>query len=174
MEECRKREKNIQQSIMKQKEQGWIVIIMVLQDTPPVVWSEKGKKFPCGSEPSLWPWPWGQQSKIAPQHSGSWWRSTIPTLLQEDQKLRRYGRNSWVLFLFTVTLTLKIEIQTFHITFRVMMMHPHIMFGCIQFSGSEDIFRTKVRQMDTQTTWFQHTPTHPLLTSSLGDGGGGV
>ena len=40
----------------------------------------------------------------------------------------------------TVTLIVKIGIQTN----QVMMLHHHSKFGCIQFSGSEDIFQTKV------------------------------
>ena len=46
----------------------------------------------------------------------------------------------------TVTLPLKIATQPFRMALWVMMMRHlhHTKFGCIQFIGSEDIFRTKV------------------------------
>ena len=61
-------------------------------------------------------------------------------------------------------LTLKIATQPFGMTLRVMMMHHHIKFGCIRFSGSEDIFQTKCdthRQTDGQPDW-SIPPPSPL------------
>ena len=43
-----------------------------------------------------------------------------------------------------VTLTLKIETQPFHMTLPGVTMDTITKYGCIQFSGSEDLFRTKV------------------------------
>ena len=43
-----------------------------------------------------------------------------------------------------VTLTFKIRIQPFRMTLRVMMMHHHTKFVCVQFSHPEDIFRAEV------------------------------
>ena len=42
------------------------------------------------------------------------------------------------------TFPLKTASQPFCMTLWVLMMHHHIKFGCIQFSGSGDIFNTKV------------------------------
>ena len=33
---------------------------------------------------SLQPWPWGQQSKTATKHSGSWWYTTIPGDMEQS------------------------------------------------------------------------------------------
>ena len=59
---------------------------------PTVVWLVR-KILPWRFEPLLWPWPWGQQSKVDKIHSSSWWCTTIPCWLQKVQKLRWYGRN---------------------------------------------------------------------------------
>ena len=69
-------------------------------------------------------------------------------------------------------LTLKIATQPFGMTLRVMMMHHHIKFGCIRFSGSEDIFQTKCdthRQTDGQPDW-SIPPPPPLLWYGWGGG----
>ena len=50
------------------------------------------------------------------------------------------------------TQTMKMGTQTFRMTLWVMMMHHHTKCGCIRrFSGSEDIFQTKVWQTDRCT-----------------------
>ena len=47
-------------------------------------------------------------------------------------------------FVVVENLTLHYEDNLFRLTLRVMTMHHHTNFGCIQFSGLGDIFRTKV------------------------------
>ena len=54
------------------------------------------------------------------------------------------------ILVWAVTLTLKIGTQRFHMTLWAMTMRHHTKFGCIQFSGLEDIFQTKVWQTDRQ------------------------
>ena len=44
----------------------------------------------------------------------------------------------------TLHCDLDYEDNLFRLTLRVMTMHHHTNFGCIQFSGLGDIFRTKV------------------------------
>ena len=116
------------------------------------------KNIPRGFEPPLWPW--GQRSKIVTQHSSSY---ITKFGCKRFKRLRRYGRKSYFLRIWahTVTLTLKMGTQPFCMTLRVMMMHHHIKFGCIQFSGSEDIFQTVVLQMDTHTIFFDPIYTSP-------------
>ena len=42
--------------------------------------------IPWRLEPSLWLWPWRQQSKIVTQHSGSWWYTNIQHLVAKGSK----------------------------------------------------------------------------------------
>ena len=121
---------------------------------------------PRGYEPSLWPWPWRQQPKMShntPAHGDA------PLSQVWLEKVKKLGYKRRCVFLGsdqTLTLTLKIGTQPFCMTLWVMMMHHHTKFGCIQFSGSQDIFRTKVWQADRSwqtwrtdrwTTLFQYT-----------------
>ena len=47
-------------------------------------------------EPSLWPWPWTQQSNLFTRHSCLWWH-TIKVWLQKDQHHCGYSRNDHIL-----------------------------------------------------------------------------
>ena len=50
-------------------------------------------------ESSLWPSPWAQQSKMATQHSGSWWCTTIPSLVAKGSELQEIRKKQSFLFL---------------------------------------------------------------------------
>ena len=120
--------------------------------------------IPWWSEPSLWPWPWGQQSKWShntPDHNDA---PQYQIWMQKVQKFRRYGRKVGFSKGFepTVNLTLNIGTQPFCITLWVMMMHHHTKFGCIQFSVSGDIFRCD-RQTHRQTDSNITPPLPPTL-----------
>ena len=89
----------------------------------------RSENIPLRFQPLLWPWPWGQQSKTATKHAGSWWCATkhpdswwcttIPSLVPKVQE-------TWNKQLFlrisarTVTVTLKIGTQTFCMTLQVL------------------------------------------------------
>ena len=66
--------------------------------------------------------------------------------LQTDQKFRRYSRNSHILVIsaLAVTLTLKTVNQFFCMTLWLMILHNHTKFNNKIFCGSEDIIRTYI------------------------------
>ena len=70
--------------------------------------------------------------------------------LQMDQQFRRYSKNSHILILFalTVTLTLKIVNQFFLMTHRLMIIHHHTKFGKKWFSSAGNTEQTR---LDTWT-----------------------
>ena len=84
-----------------------------------------------GFEPPLWPWPWGQQSQ-----SHSWCCTTTPNLVAKGLEVPEM----WI-WARTMTLTLQLGTKPFRKTLRILMMHHHTKFACIQFSSSKAIFR---------------------------------
>ena len=66
--------------------------------------------------------------------------------LQTDQQVRRYNRNSHILIIYAlaVTLTLNAVNQFFFMTLWLIMLQKHTRFGDKMFCGSEDIVRTKI------------------------------
>ena len=71
--------------------------------------------IPGWYKPSLWPWPWRQQSQIVKQHSGSWWCTSIPNLPAKGLKsIQEIWKKQLFLRIWpprTVTETLKIGTQ---------------------------------------------------------------
>ena len=125
-------------------------------------------------KPSLWIW---QQSNF-PKDSPAY--EDIPSTqvwLQALQKYRRYSKNSHILNIkaIAVTLTLKTAKQFFCMTLHLMIIHTIQSFGYRRWSSSGHALQTKSRRMDrwtdTWTQWFWYNPPNFLL----GDmGGGGI
>ena len=90
--------------------------------------------MPRGFEPSLWPW--GQQSKLVTQYSGSWWCTTMPSLVAKGSELQVFF---FRISTHTVTLTLKIGTKMFRKTLPVMMIHQYTNFHKWRLSGQKII-----------------------------------
>ena len=70
--------------------------------------------------------------------------------LQIDQQFRKYSRNSHILIILAlpVTMTLKTVNQFFCMTLWLMMLHHHTKFGNKIFRTSEDIIRTFIDMLN--------------------------
>ena len=55
----------------------------------PAVQKRYQKAILCLHYPSLWPWPWRQQTNIFGRQSGSWWCITIPSLVVKGSALQK-------------------------------------------------------------------------------------
>ena len=83
-----------------------------------------------------------------------------------DRQFRRYSRNSHILLIraLAVTLTLKIVNQVLCTTLRLMITHHHTKFGKKWLSGAGDIVQTN---SDTQT----NGQTDKMIPVFIGGGG---
>ena len=93
-----------------------------LSGSEDIVWTN----IISGFEPSLWPWPSRQQSKIVTQHSGSWWSTTKPNLVAKGSQIEEIRKKqSCGMWPCTVTLTLKESLPnwSFPMTLRLYPWH---------------------------------------------------
>ena len=118
--------------------------------------------------PSLWPWPWKQQSNFYSSHSSLRWCPIQLNLVKKGSSVQQITQKQsymdiWAL---TVALTLKIANQSSCRTLWPMMMHHNTMFDYKRFSSWEDIVKMNIHWNFEPFLWRWpwHQQSNPIFS----------